>query len=358
MSRLLKAARVVLGRFQPGPDGLAVLVEPGRRRGGSPAARRPLAAAVAPAGRRRGSPSAPCPSSSASANASSTPLIGPTGTAAARSTADPVRRGLAARSPRRAAARARRGARLARRWWRSARRRRARPGRAPRTGGRTAGRCRPRSRSAGRRPRRSRTGRCSGGGCRAACRATPPATHADAWLSSEVERRVHQRHLDVAAAARAGALEQRGLDAVGRDQPADQVDDGGADLQRRAVGLARDVHQPAHRLQQEVVAGQRAARLAGAERGHRARHQARVALLAATRRRRGPSPPSARGGRTRRARRRAARACARARGRPRRPGRARPSACCGWWSGSTSRRRRATAGPRRACRRRRRGARP
>ena len=84
---------------------------------------------------------------------------------------------------------------------------------APRTGARTAGRCRPRPRTGGRRPRRSRTGRCSGGGCRGARAARRRAPSAEPWLSSEVERRVHQRDLDVAAAAGALALDQRGLDA-------------------------------------------------------------------------------------------------------------------------------------------------
>ena len=49
-------------------------------------------------------------------------------------------------------------------------------------------------------------------------------------------------------------------DADGRVQPADHVDERGADLQRPAVRLAGDRHQPAHGLQQQVVAGQRAAR--------------------------------------------------------------------------------------------------
>ena len=74
------------------------------------------------------------------------------------------------------------------------------------------------------------------------------------------QRGVHQRHLDVAAAAGARALDQRGLDAVGRQQPADEVDDRGAGLQRPPVRLAGDRHQAAHGLQQEVVAGQPARR--------------------------------------------------------------------------------------------------
>ena len=107
------------------------------------------------------------------------------------------------------ARRARRRSPRAPRWWRSARRRRGRAARSPRTGARTGGRCRRRPRTAGRRPRRSRTGRCSGGGCRARDGTTPPDTHAEPWLSSDGERRVHQRDLDVAPAAAARARPAR-----------------------------------------------------------------------------------------------------------------------------------------------------
>ena len=55
-------------------------------------------------------------------------------------------------------------------------------------------------------------------------------------------------------AALAGA--QRGEDADRGVQAADDVDERGADLQRRPVGLAGDVHEPADRLEQQVVAGQ------------------------------------------------------------------------------------------------------
>ena len=64
----------------------------------------------------------------------------------------------------------------------------------------------------------------------------------------------------MAAGAGALALDQRRLDARDREQPADEVDDRRADLDRRAVGLAGDAHQPAHRLQEQVVAGQAGAR--------------------------------------------------------------------------------------------------
>ena len=149
------------------------------------------------------------------------------------------------------------------------------------------------------------------------------------------QRGVHQRDLDVAAGAGPRALDQRGLDAVGRQQAADEVDDRGAGLQRPPVRLAGDGHQPAHRLQQEVVAGQpRPPRPRSAERGHRAGDEARVAARAACRRR-GPRRRSARAGRTRSSRRRAAaERRAPARGRPGPRGRARSSACCGSGRGS------------------------
>ena len=70
---------------------------------------------------------------------------------------------------------------------------------------------------------------------------------------------------------------ERREDPVGGVQPADHVDERGADLQRPPVGLARDRHQPAHRLQQEVVAGERGGALARAERADRAVDDARVA---------------------------------------------------------------------------------
>jgi hypothetical protein len=61
-----------------------------------------------------------------------------------------------------------------------------------------------------------------------------------------------------------------------RVQAAHHVDERGADLQRPPVRLAGDRHQPAHRLQQQVVAGQRRRPLARAERADRAVHDARV----------------------------------------------------------------------------------
>jgi hypothetical protein len=80
----------------------------------------------------------------------------------------------------------------------------------------------------------------------------------------------------VAAAAGPLALVERRLDAVGREQAAHEVDERGAGFQRPPVRLAGHAHEPAHGLQEEVVAGHPGGGLAGPERGHRARDEARV----------------------------------------------------------------------------------
>ena len=185
---------------QPGPDLVPVLVEARR----APRDRRALSV-EATGGVGSGMPSASAtawrPSSSASAQASATSLIGPTGTFASRRrvtqwSAGRSRNAACSRSAS-AATSATRAAFVAKRSSPAARSRRP-----PRTAARTGGRCRPRRRSGGRPPRRSRTARCSGGGCPAGAAAPAASTQPVPWLSSEVERGVHQRHLDVAAARR------------------------------------------------------------------------------------------------------------------------------------------------------------
>ena len=209
--------------------------------------------------------------------------------------------------------------------------------RRPRRAARTCGRCRPRWRAGGRRSRRSRRGRCSGGGCRAAGRATPAATHAEPWLSRQVSAESISETSTWRPAPVARALDQRRLDAVGREQAADEVDDRGAGLQRPPVRLAGDRHQPAHGLQQEVVARQRGRRLRRRpERGHRAGDEARVARRAQRVAVEAPARRSAPAGRTRSARRPARPAPARARDRLVERGPARSSACCGSGRGSRS----------------------
>ena len=54
-------------------------------------------------------------------------------------------------------------------------------------------------------------------------------------------------------------MAQRGEDADRGEEAGDDVDEGDADLLRLAVGLAGDAHQPAERLDQQVVARQRGA---------------------------------------------------------------------------------------------------
>ena len=85
-----------------------------------------------------------------------------------------------------------------------------------------------------------------------ACADTQP----EPWLSSEVSTESSSETSTWRPRAGALALDQRRLDPGHREQPADEVDDRRADLHRRALGLAGDAHQPAHRLQQQVVAGQ------------------------------------------------------------------------------------------------------
>ena len=76
----------------------------------------------------------------------------------------------------------------------------------------------------------------------------------------EAENRRHavdQRAVDIGAFTRLLAPDDRRLDGVGRIHAGENIDDGNADLGRRPVGLPRDMHDAAHALQQEVVAGAR-----------------------------------------------------------------------------------------------------
>ena len=177
------------------------------------------------------------------------------------------------------------------------------------------------------------------------CGTTPPSTHAEPWLSSDISA----ASISDTSTWRPRPVRARSASAawmpIDREQAADEVDHRRAGLQRPPVGLAGDAHQPRHRLGEEVVAGQRARLVRpGPERGHRARHEARVRRRAASRRR-APSAPSGRAGRTRSARRRGRPAGAPARRRPGRRGRAPASACCGSGRGSTSPRRSRHGGP-------------
>ena len=93
---------------------------------------------------------------------------------------------------------------------------------------------------------------------------TPAIVNAEPWLTSAGQQRREQVDLDALALAGGVAMAQRGEDPDRREQPGEHVDERDADLLRLAVGRAGDAHQPAERLHEQVVAGQRGAG-AGAE---------------------------------------------------------------------------------------------
>ena len=228
--------------------GRALAVEPQRRRG--------------PAGRRRPRSTGSRPSSSASANASSTSLIGPDGHAGRAQRCDPVVGGLRARSTASSALGERVGvAPRAPRWWRSARRRAARAGRAPRTGARTGGRCRPRPRTGGRRPRRSRTATMLG--WRLPRRVRHDAARHPGRALVEQRRRARSPSARPRRGGRGRCARARparpGCPSTA-SRPQTRSTTAAPTFSGRPSGLAGDAHQPAHRLQQEVVAGQPARR--------------------------------------------------------------------------------------------------
>ena len=67
------------------------------------------------------------------------------------------------------------------------------------------------------------------------CGRSPADTQPEPWLSSEVSTESSSETSTWRPRAGALALDQRGLDAGHREQPADEVDDRRADLDRRAV---------------------------------------------------------------------------------------------------------------------------
>ena len=79
-----------------------------------------------------------------------------------------------------------------------------------------------------------------------------------------------ERHVDMLAFAGPRAHRERSLDRDGRVEPAEQVRDRHAVLHRLALGLAGQRHEPAHRLDDEVVARLVAARPVLPEAGDRA----------------------------------------------------------------------------------------
>ena len=231
-----RAARVTAPRrrpLQPGAQLGAVLVELRRRPADRAGARRRSAAAARAAGSRPVSVTGSMPSDAASANASATSLIGPAGTAAARSAAIQL-----GRRPRGEARRSSRAASSSACATRAAVRGEALVGGQLGQPERLA---QPREQAVvadgdGERP--------VGGVERLVRRdarvaVAAPVRHdaaehpGRALVEQRQQRRVHQRHLDVAARAGPLALGERGLDADHREQPADEVDDGGARLERR-----------------------------------------------------------------------------------------------------------------------------
>ena len=132
-------------------------------------------------------------------------------------------------------------------------------------------------------------------------------------VDEDGERRLEERHVDPLPAdvrpRRRVAGEQAGQDRDRAEQPGDDVADRHADLGRPSpvlVGRPRDRHQPADRLDHEVVARLRRIGAVGAEPRDREVDEVRVELAAA-RRRRTPARPSRRRGSSRRGRRTRAR---------------------------------------------------
>jgi hypothetical protein len=82
--------------------------------------------------------------------------------------------------------------------------------------------------------------------------------------------------LDQLTLAALAAVLERGEDPDRGVEAGDHVDEGDADLQRLAVGLAGDAHQPAQRLHEQVVSRQLSPRAAAAEAGDGAVDELRV----------------------------------------------------------------------------------
>ena len=95
-------------------------------------------------------------------------------------------------------------------------------------------------------------------------------------VGEHADHRVHQRHVDVAALAGVLALLQRGADRQRRIDAGEHVREGDAKPRRLAVRIAGDVHDAAHALHQQIVAGAGLVRAVLAEAGDRAVDQPRV----------------------------------------------------------------------------------
>ena len=88
--------------------------------------------------------------------------------------------------------------------------------------------------------------------------------------------RVEQGAIDEGALAGARAPEQGRLDGIGGIEAGEDIGDGDARFRRRPVGVAGEVHGPAHALNLEIVAGPGGVRPVLAEAADRADDEARI----------------------------------------------------------------------------------
>ena len=95
-------------------------------------------------------------------------------------------------------------------------------------------------------------------------------------VGEHADQRVHQRHVDVAALAGVLALLQRRRDGERGIDAGEHVGERDAEPHRLAVGRAGDVHDAAHALHQQVVAGAVRVGPVLAEAGDRAIDQPRI----------------------------------------------------------------------------------
>ena len=107
----------------------------------------------------------------------------------------------------------------------------------------------------------------------------PTSPPGDQYVGGDIDqheqRSLEQRQLDLLAAAGVMARIERGENGIAGQHAGTHVDDGDAVFGRRPLGLAADAHQAGLRLENEIIAGQRGLRAAGAIASDRAAHRAR-----------------------------------------------------------------------------------
>ena len=96
-----------------------------------------------------------------------------------------------------------------------------------------------------------------------------------AWLASTATVEFDERGVDIAAAAGFLPARQCGKDADRGIDPGEDIGHRHAGAQRLAVGIAGEIHEAAHALRHEIVAGARGIWSVLAEAGHRAINQPR-----------------------------------------------------------------------------------